>query len=164
MADVKYYTVVLRDAGAPATGKSPTIDVFANASNGTLLTPVPTITEISGGIYRFSIDWDNAGYSGVGDIVLRVDSNDTGMSDSDRYIYGSFSKRDNDSIYTLTSSSDTKIDTILTYTDVQIMGDWIIESNQLKLYDSSSVLIATYDLFDIGGSPTSLSATSRVKV
>ena len=48
------YVVFFSNTGAPATGLSPTIGVYKKVSDGTDVTPVPTVSEIGGGFYKFT--------------------------------------------------------------------------------------------------------------
>jgi len=70
---------MIRDSGTPQTGLAPIVDVFIKASDGTVVTPTPTVIELSGGYYKFY-------HSVAQDTVVRVDSADALMSDADRYI------------------------------------------------------------------------------
>jgi hypothetical protein len=148
MATLKVYTIVFRDSGAPKTGLSPTIDACYDVSTGTPIVSVPSVSALGSGIYKFSIDWSSATYNDIDDIAIRVDSNDIAMSDSDRYIYGTATRVDDTDHYTLL--------------DAQVLGNWIVSSNQLKIYSSEGVLIKTFDLTDINDQPTNTAATSRI--
>jgi hypothetical protein len=145
----KHYTVVFLDGGTPATGLSPTIDVFKDVADGTDITPIPTVTEYGSGIYAFSIDWSDSSYDGIDEFISRVDSNDGGMADADRYIYGVATRNDFLDTYNLL--------------DAQVLGNWTISNNQLKIYTEDGTLIQTFDLTDINGNPTNTAATSRAK-
>jgi hypothetical protein len=48
------YVVFFSNAGAPATGLTPTIGVYKKVSDGTDVTPAPTVSEIGGGFYKFT--------------------------------------------------------------------------------------------------------------
>lgn len=48
------YVVFFSNAGVPATGLTPTIGVYKKVSDGTDVTPAPTISEIGGGFYKFT--------------------------------------------------------------------------------------------------------------
>ena len=69
---------MMRDGGTPKTGLSPTIDIFLKVFDGSTAGSTPTITELAGGYYKFHHYVDQ-------DTVVRVDSQDALMSDSDRY-------------------------------------------------------------------------------
>lgn len=69
---------MIRDAGTPTTGLSPTIDLFIKTSDGSTIAPTPSIIELSGGYYKFH-------HEVVQDTVVRVDSGNVLMSDADRY-------------------------------------------------------------------------------
>jgi hypothetical protein len=149
MATTKTYTIVFLDGGSPATGLSPTIDVFKNVADGADITPIPTVSEYGNGIYAFSIDWSDSSYDGIDEFISRVDSNDGGMADADRYIYGVATRNDFLDTYQLL--------------DGQVLGNWIIENYQLKIYTEDGTLLQTFDLTDINGDSTNLAATSRTK-
>lgn len=70
---------MFRDSGTPKTGLSPVIDVFVKAIDGTNAGSAPTVSELSGGYYKFY-------YSIAQDTVARVDSGDALMSAGDRYL------------------------------------------------------------------------------
>jgi len=149
MATTKHYTIVFLDGGSPTPGLSPVIDVFKNAADGSNISPLPTVTEYGSGIYAFSINWSDSGYDGIDEIISRVDSQDTGMDDADRYIYGVAQRNDFLSAYELL--------------DAQVLGNWTISNNQLKIYTEGGTLLQTFDLTDINGNPTNTAATSRAK-
>ena len=48
------YVVFFSNAGAPATGLTPSLDVYKKVSDATDVTPAPTVSEIGGGFYKFS--------------------------------------------------------------------------------------------------------------
>lgn len=160
----KYYTITFRDNGTPATGLSPTLDVFVDLATSTPVTP-PSITEISGGMYKFALDWSTVS-AGVDQIALRVDSEDVGMSDADRYIYGLIERQDIFDVQEIVTDNNVLLTTIDTNIDTLVRGNWVIENNQLKLYTEADPItpVKTFDLFDINGDPTSTSATSRIGV
>lgn len=70
---------MFRDSGAPKTGLTPVVDLFIKASDGTNVTPVPTVLELSGGYYKFY-------HSVTQDTVVRVDSSDVAMAAGERYL------------------------------------------------------------------------------
>ena len=47
------YVVFFSNTGAPATGLTPAIEVYKKVSDGTDVTPAPTVSEIGGGFYKF---------------------------------------------------------------------------------------------------------------
>jgi len=73
------YVIYFADLGTPKTGLSPTIDIFIKVSDGSSAGTPPSITELSGGYYKFS-------YAPTEDICIRIDSEDSNMADRDRYI------------------------------------------------------------------------------
>lgn len=92
------YVVYFSDLGAPKTGLSPTLDLFIKVSNGTSAGTPPTVSELSGGFYKFT-------YSPSEDVAIRVDSNDVTMADRDRYIPIEVSPHDDDLDATVSSRS-----------------------------------------------------------
>ena len=64
--------------GSPVLGLSPIITVYKSINSNTNITPVPTITEIGSGYYKFT-------YSVVTPTIVQVDSGDNTMNYSDRY-------------------------------------------------------------------------------
>ena len=73
------YVVYLTDRGSPATGLSPSFDVFVKTADGSSAAPAPAIEEMEGGAYKFS-------YSPAVDIFGRIDANDAALDDRDRYV------------------------------------------------------------------------------
>ena len=73
------YVIYFADEGIPKTGLSPTIDIFVKVDSGTSAGTPPSITELSGGAYKFT-------YTPTEEVMIRVDSEDATMSDSERYI------------------------------------------------------------------------------
>jgi len=71
------YVVFFSNAGAPATGLTPTIGVYKKVSDATDVTPAPTVSEIGGGFYKFSASPAEA-------LVVRMNGGGT-LSDADKY-------------------------------------------------------------------------------
>jgi hypothetical protein len=71
------YVVFFSNAGAPATGLTPTIGVYKKVSDATDVTPAPTVSEIGGGFYKFSATPAEA-------LVVRMNGGGT-LSDTDKY-------------------------------------------------------------------------------
>jgi hypothetical protein len=71
------YVVFFSNAGAPATGLTPTIGVYKKVSDGTDVTPAPTIAEIGGGFYKFAASPAEA-------LVVRMNGGGT-LADADKY-------------------------------------------------------------------------------
>lgn len=72
--------ITFRDQGTPKTGLSPTIDIFLKVADGQSAGTPPTVSELGGGAYKFT-------YTATEAVIARIDSEDTGMDDCDRYIY-----------------------------------------------------------------------------
>ena len=71
------YVVFFSNAGAPATGLTPTIGVFKKVSDGTDVTPAPAVSEIGGGFYKFTATPAEA-------LVVRMNGGGS-LSDADKY-------------------------------------------------------------------------------
>jgi hypothetical protein len=71
------YVVYFSQAGAPATGLSPTIDIYKKVSDGTDVTPAPTVMELGGGFYTYAATPAEAR-------VVRL-SGGGGLADADNY-------------------------------------------------------------------------------
>ena len=71
------YVVFFSNAGVPATGLSPTIGVYKKVSDGTDVTPVPTVSEIGGGFYKFTATPAEA-------LVVRLNGGGS-LADADKY-------------------------------------------------------------------------------
>ena len=71
------YVVFFSNAGVPATGLSPTIGVYKKVSDGTDVTPAPTVSEIGGGFYKFTATPAEA-------LVVRMNGGGS-LADADKY-------------------------------------------------------------------------------
>jgi hypothetical protein len=71
------YVVFFSNAGAPATGLSPTIGVYKKVSDGTDVTPAPAVAEIGGGFYKFTASPAEA-------LVVRMNGGGS-LADADKY-------------------------------------------------------------------------------
>lgn len=71
------YVVFFSTAGVPATGLTPTIGVYKKVSDGTDVTPAPTVWEIGGGFYKFTATPAEA-------LVVRMNGGGS-LSDADKY-------------------------------------------------------------------------------
>lgn len=71
------YVVFFSSAGIPATGLFPTIGVYKKVSDGTDVTPVPTVAEVGGGFYRFAAAPAEA-------LVVRMNGGGS-LGDADKY-------------------------------------------------------------------------------
>jgi hypothetical protein len=71
------YVVFFSNAGAPATGLTPTIGVYKKVSDGTDVTPAPTVSELGGGFYKFTAAPAEA-------LVVRMNGGGT-LADADKY-------------------------------------------------------------------------------
>ena len=71
------YVVFFSNVGVPATGLTPTIGVYKKVSDGTDVTPVPTVSEIGGGFYKFTA-------TPAETLVVRMNGGGT-LSDAEKY-------------------------------------------------------------------------------
>ncbi|MDO9533638.1 MAG: hypothetical protein Q7O12_16130 [Deltaproteobacteria bacterium] len=71
------YVVFFSTAGVPATGLTPTIGVYKKVSDGTDVTPAPTISELGGGFYKFTATPAEA-------LVVRMNGGGS-LSDAEKY-------------------------------------------------------------------------------
>lgn len=71
------YVVFFSNAGVPATGLSPTIGVYKQVSDATDVTPVPTVSEIGGGFYKFTASPTEA-------VAVRMNGGGS-LADADKY-------------------------------------------------------------------------------
>ena len=71
------YLLFFIDSGAPQAGLSPVIVTYKKVSDGSDVTPVPAVTEIGGGFYKF----DATPTEGM---VVVIDGTET-LSNTDRY-------------------------------------------------------------------------------
>ncbi len=133
-------TAFFNNSGTPATGLSPTIDVWT--LDGTQIVTDQAMTEVAGGFYYY----DFATYDEDEDYVIRADGTDT-LVGSDRYVY---------------SSNETAgVGKIL-----QIeKGRWKIIGNQMIFYDTDgTTALYTFDLKDKSGTATETNVFERTGV
>ncbi|MGA9754915.1 MAG: hypothetical protein WBV23_07205 [Desulfobaccales bacterium] len=106
------YVVFFSNAGAPATGLSPAIGVYKQVSDGTDVTPVPAISEIGGGFYKFTASPAEA-------LVVRMNGGGT-LTDADKYKVMQITPHDADldaQVSTRTPESGGSVAAIKTKTD-----------------------------------------------
>ena len=177
MTDITYTFYVEINAVA-ITGLTPTIEKMISISDGSLITPVPTISEISDGFYKFTYSWDDSSVSPG--FLLKIDTG--ANTDVGRIITMRIEPQDylpnvvntlktsSDSLSTSVSSLETSVDTIDSYSkrllDIE-QGTWQIEGTQLVMYgagygSNSSTVIARYDLEDANGIPTATNPFRRI--
>jgi len=129
--------VFFTSSGSPKTGLSPTIDIWK--VDGTQVVNSQSMTEIAGGFYYYNF----SSYDEDTDYCIRADGTNT-LSGSERYKF---------------STNETAgVGKIL-----QIeKGNWKIEGNQMKFYDSDgSTVLYTFDLKNKSGSPSETDVFSR---
>jgi len=139
------YTVVFRKDGTPKTGLSPTIDIHRKISDWTSAGAAATVYEASSsdapGVYYFDVTPTERR-------LVRVNSGDVTMADSERYIYLEVDAHD-DGLNMLYK--------ILT-------GRWKITagSNTMTFYDEDGTTpILTFTLKDSAGSPSHVEVYER---
>jgi hypothetical protein len=71
------YVVFFSNAGVPASGLTPSIGVYKRVSDGTDVTPAPTVSEIGGGFYKFTA-------TPAEPLVVRLNGGGS-LSDADKY-------------------------------------------------------------------------------
>ncbi|MFA5112084.1 MAG: hypothetical protein WC443_11800, partial [Desulfobaccales bacterium] len=71
------YVVFFSNGGVPATGLSPAIGLYKKVSDGTDVTPEPTVSEVGGGFYKFTAFPAEA-------LVVQVNGG-AGLANGDRY-------------------------------------------------------------------------------
>lgn len=124
--------------GVPATGLSPTMDVWK--LDGTQVVTAQAMTEIAGGFYSY----DFTTYDEDINYVIRADGTAT-LSGSDRYVYA--------------SNETAGIGKILKIEK----GNWEINGSQMIFYDDDGVTeLYKFDLKDRRGLPTERDVYKRV--
>ena len=82
------YVVYFSNAGVPATGLTPAIGIYKKVSDGTDVSPAPTVSEIGGGFYKFTAAPAEA-------MLVRVNGGGS-LADADRYKVMQITKHDGD--------------------------------------------------------------------
>lgn len=132
------YTFSVREAGALTASLSPTMTTLMSLA-GVAIT-VETITEISAGFYKFDVDWANAKYSGVDEILFVIDATATITADSDRYLEGRLERTD--TVSTANILTDTTA--ILVDTAAIIVDTTAIEVDTTAiLVDTAAIIVDT---------------------
>ena len=148
------YTISVRDGGAPKTGLTLTFDTFSNPVDAedflaTEAGSIPTLAEIAGGFYKFSIDWDASPFDDIDGIVVVVDSSAVVVSSGERYIMFRINRHD---------------DHIVDVHDA-LIGKWHVTGNQLILYREDNVtVLKTFNLFDASSVATEVAPARREPV
>ena len=167
------YTLYIDDNGVSRTGLTPTIVNFIDISTGTDLVQngtVPTISELSGGFYKFTFDWTSEDISAA--YVLRIDAGTEIVNAAQRYIRMRIEQLDNvanlvKSVETASNNLTGSINGIYPYiqrlVDIE-QGSWKIVSNQLLVYSPGGDLLLRHDLKDQNGLPTSSNPFTRLAV
>lgn len=138
-----FYVIYYSDLGTPKTGLSPVIDVFIKVSDGTSAGTPPTVTELSGGFYRFE-------YNPTEEVAIRVDSQDTNMADADRYITLIASPEDDELSVISTGIEDIKGTGFVkdrdSLTNIMANPDYPVSGAVLALYFREGAGTKVYDL------------------
>jgi len=104
------YVVFFSNAGVPAPGLSPIIGVYKKVSDATDVTPVPPVSEVGGGFYKFTAN-------PVETLVVRLDSGGS-LADADKYKVMQITPHDADlDAQVSTRGSQADLTTIKTKTD-----------------------------------------------
>lgn len=136
------------DAGVPALGLTPTIDVWDSGLNHPV--NAQAMTEIAGGWYQY----DFVAYNDTVDYVIRADGG-VGLSDFERYTFASNE----------CDSTISQLDNALEFLQHIEGGRWRIINNQMLFYrDDNVTLVATFNLFDSDGNPTEINVAERRRV
>ena len=136
------------NAGAPALGLTPTIDVWDSGLNHPV--NAQAMTEIAGGWYQYNF----AAYNDTVDYVIRADGG-AGLSNFERYVFASNE----------CDSAVSQLDSALEFLKHIEGGRWKIINNQMLFYDEAGVVVvATFNLFDSDGNPTMENVAERVRV
>ena len=165
------YTLFIDDNGVPKEGLTPTIVNLIDIHTGTdSNATAPTITELSGGFYKFTFDW--TGEASNSAYVLRIDAGSEVVNAAQRYIRMRIEQLDNvynaaTRIENATSGLETKIDglqpLLQRLLDIE-QGTWKIIDNQLVVYSPAGVELLVHNLKDKNGLPTSVSPFLREAV
>lgn len=75
-----FYLVEIRENGVRKTGLSPTINLLRKLSDNSPITPVPALTEVGLGLYKFS--YDAAAY---GEAACQIDAGAIITAEADRF-------------------------------------------------------------------------------
>lgn len=142
-----FYICFFSDGGTPKTGLSPSIDIYKKISDGSSAGTAPSVTELSGGFYKFELEPEE-------DLVIRVNSNDASMADADRYVVFTASEHDDNlnllpsmaaSVYTMVAPLFVKDETLyskflkLFGTDVEgLTGDLRSLADRALTYSQTS--------------------------
>ena len=133
--------------GLPLTAQTPTFLTYEDET-GANITPAPAITEVGGGLYRFTPNF-TAGH-GAAYVV------DCGASSAQRYLYGYL------------RPEDYYPDMIADLED-EVLGKWQVvttgaDANRLVLYRQDGSVLKKFDLQDAGGQPSTAAPFSRIPV
>lgn len=167
------YTFYVENNAQVELGLTPTISTMLNIVDNTQVSPLPTISEIGAGFYKFDFIWD-ATTSSVG-YVLKIDTGDLATNnEATRYITMRIEPTDyianiaagiKTAADSIEQSASTLVNNSNRILDIE-SGTWKIEGTELVLYSAghSKTLdteIARYDLKDQNGNPTAVSPFER---
>lgn len=167
------YTLYIDDNGISRTGLTPTIVNFIDIATGTDLAvsgTVPTISELSGGFYKFTFGWETEAIDAA--YVLKIDAGSEIVNASQRYLRMRIEQQDNvaslvKSVQDASSNVSSSIEGIYPYirrlVDIE-QGSWKIVANQLLVYSPEGDLLLRHDLEDENGLPTSSNPFRRLAV
>ena len=125
-------------SGVPKEGLSPIVRILK--IDGTTIVNDEAMTEIGSGFYKY----DFTTYDEDEDYVIRADGTNT-LQDSERYAHA--------------TNETAGVGNILKIEK----GKWIIEGNQMKIYDSDGITVLyTFDLQNKRGIPTERDVFRRI--
>jgi hypothetical protein len=130
------YTFSVREAGALTASLSPTMTTLMSLAGVAIA--VETVTEISAGFYKFDVDWANAKYSGVDEVLFVIDATATITADSDRYLEGRLERTD--TVSTANILTDTTA--ILVDTAAIIVDTTAIEVDTTAIQADATAILA----------------------
>lgn len=167
------YTFYVENNAQVELGLTPTISTMLDIVDGAEVSPLPAISEIGAGFYKFDFTWD-ATSSSVG-YVLKIDTGDLiTNNESTRYVTMRIEPTDyiantaasiKTSADSLEASAETLVNNSNRILDIE-HGTWKIQGTELILYAAGfgravDTIIARYDLKDEFGNPTAISPYER---
>lgn len=130
--------------GSPATGLSPTIDIWKD--DGNQVVTAQAMTEIAGGFYKY----DFTTYDETLDYCFRADGTDT-LQTNERYLFN-------------TNEIGQATEDLTFLRNIQ-GGRWKIENNQMIFYESDNETeVCRFNLFDSYGTRASKNVMDRQRV
>jgi len=169
------YTFYVENNAIPEDSLTPVIIKMIDITDGSTISVVPSITELSDGFYKFSYTWDSNS-SDVG-YLLKIDTGDLASNtEATRYI--TMRIEPTDYLSTTAAAIKSSADSLITSTNQLIdnsnrilnieHGTWKIEGTELCIYSAgfgsnhpSGTLLIKHELYDENGNPTSVNPFER---